>query len=37
VPQRCVRIVAGATARGKVVEVDGVRVENILRLARASG
>jgi uncharacterized protein len=36
VPRRCVRIVSGATSRGKVVEVDGVNVDNILRLARAS-
>jgi uncharacterized protein len=36
VPRRCVRVVSGATSRGKVVEVDGVNVENILRLARAS-
>ena len=37
VPRRCVRIVSGATSRGKVVEVDGVAVENIRRLARESG
>jgi uncharacterized protein (TIGR00251 family) len=36
VPRRCVRVVSGATSRGKVVEVAGVNVENILRLARAS-
>jgi uncharacterized protein (TIGR00251 family) len=36
VPRRCVRIVSGATSGGKVVEVDGVNVENIRRLARAS-
>ena len=36
VPRRSVRIVAGATSRGKVVEVDGVNVENIRRLARRS-
>ena len=36
VPRRCVRIVSGATSRGKVVEVGGVTVDNILRLARAS-
>ena len=29
-----VRIVSGATSRGKVVEVDGVSVENVARLAR---
>jgi uncharacterized protein (TIGR00251 family) len=37
VPRSCVRIVTGATSRGKVVEVDGVHVENIRRLARQSG
>jgi len=37
VPRRSVRIVAGETSRGKIVEVDGVDVENIRRLARASG
>jgi hypothetical protein len=31
-----VRIVTDATSRGKVVEVDGVDVENIRRLARES-
>ena len=31
-----VRIVSGATSRGKVVEVDGVDVENIGRLAHTS-
>jgi len=36
VPRRAVRIVAGATSRGKVVEVDGTDVENIRRLARES-
>lgn len=36
VPRRCVRIVAGTTTRGKVVEVDGTNVENIRRLARES-
>lgn len=36
VPRRCVRIVSGATSRGKVVEVDGANVENIRRLARES-
>ncbi len=37
VPRRAVRIVAGETSRGKVVEVDGVHVDNIRRLARESG
>jgi uncharacterized protein (TIGR00251 family) len=37
IPRRDVRIVAGASSRGKVVEVDGVSVENIRRLARESG
>jgi uncharacterized protein YggU (UPF0235/DUF167 family) len=32
VAKRDVRIVAGATSRRKVVEVDGVTVEQILRL-----
>jgi uncharacterized protein (TIGR00251 family) len=36
VPTRRVRIVSGTASRGKVVEVDGVHVENIRRLARAS-
>ncbi|MFN2565794.1 MAG: DUF167 domain-containing protein [Gemmatimonadaceae bacterium] len=36
VPRRSVRIVAGARSRGKVVEVDGVGVENIRWLARES-
>jgi uncharacterized protein len=36
IPRRSVRIVAGAASRGKVVEVDGVDVENIRRLARES-
>ncbi len=35
VPRRAVRVVGGATSRGKIVEVDGVAVENIRRLARA--
>jgi uncharacterized protein (TIGR00251 family) len=35
VPRRSVRVVSGATSRGKIVEVDGVDVENIRRLARA--
>ena len=34
VPRRCVQIVSGATSRGKIVEVSGVAVENIRRLAR---
>jgi uncharacterized protein (TIGR00251 family) len=34
VPKRAVRILAGASSRGKLVEVDGVNVENIRRLAR---
>jgi uncharacterized protein (TIGR00251 family) len=37
VPRRCLRIVSGATSRGKAVEVDGVTVENIRWLARESG
>ncbi len=37
VQRRDVRIVSGATWRGKIVEVDGANVENILRLARESG
>jgi uncharacterized protein (TIGR00251 family) len=37
VQRRHVRIVSGATSRGKIVEVDGASVENILRLARESG
>ncbi len=37
IARRAVRIVAGATSRGKIVEVDGVDVENIGRLARTSG
>jgi uncharacterized protein (TIGR00251 family) len=36
VPRHSVRIVSGATSRGKIVEVDGVNVENIRRLARRS-
>ena len=36
VPRRSIRIVSGATSRGKLVEVVGVSVENILRLARES-
>ena len=37
VARRAVRVVSGATSRGKVVEVDGVDVENMSRLARLSG
>jgi uncharacterized protein (TIGR00251 family) len=37
VSRHSVRIVSGATSRGKVVEVDGALVENIRRLARKSG
>jgi uncharacterized protein (TIGR00251 family) len=36
IPRHCVRIVSGVTSRGKVVEVDGVNVENIRWLARES-
>jgi len=36
-PRRAVRIAAGETSRGKMVEVDGVDVENIRRLAREFG
>jgi uncharacterized protein len=36
VARGAVRVVTGATSRGKVVEVDGVDVENIRRLARES-
>ena len=36
IPPTYVRIVAGESARGKVVEVDGVNVENIRRLAYQS-
>jgi uncharacterized protein len=36
IPRRDVRIVSGASSRGKVVEVDGASVENIQRLARES-
>jgi uncharacterized protein (TIGR00251 family) len=36
VPRRSVRLVSGEASRGKVVEVDGVTVENIRRLARPS-
>ncbi len=34
IPRTSVRIVSGASARGKIVEVDGVSVDNIRRLAR---
>jgi uncharacterized protein len=37
IARTAVRIIAGATSRGKIVEVDGVNVENIGRLARTSG
>ena len=37
IPRRGVRIVSGASSRSKVVEIDGVAVENIRRLARVSG
>jgi uncharacterized protein (TIGR00251 family) len=37
VSRASVRIVAGETSRSKLVEVNGVNVENIRRLARASG
>ena len=33
VARRAVRIVAGATGRSKVVDVDGVRAAQVLRLA----
>jgi uncharacterized protein len=36
VSRRCVRIVSGGISRGKIVEVDGVNLENIRRLARDS-
>jgi uncharacterized protein (TIGR00251 family) len=36
IPRAAVRIVSGATSRGKIVEVDGVSVENVGRLARTS-
>jgi uncharacterized protein (TIGR00251 family) len=36
VPRHSVRVISGATSRGKIVEVDGVNVENIRRLARRS-
>ena len=36
IARSAVRVVSGATSRGKVVEVDGVDVENIGRLARTS-
>ena len=37
IPRRGVSIVAGESSRSKVVEIDGVTVENIRRLARVSG
>jgi uncharacterized protein len=36
VSRRCVRVVAGASSRSKVVEIENVDVENVRRLARAS-
>ena len=36
IARTAVRIISGATSRGKVVEVDGVDVENVGRLARTS-
>lgn len=36
ISRSAIRIVSGATARGKIVEVDGVDVDNIRRLAPAS-
>jgi uncharacterized protein (TIGR00251 family) len=36
IARTAVRIISGATSRGKVVEVDGVNVENVVRLARTS-
>jgi uncharacterized protein (TIGR00251 family) len=33
VARRAVRVVAGASGRSKVVDVDGVRVAQVLRLA----
>jgi uncharacterized protein (TIGR00251 family) len=33
VPRRAVRVVAGATSRGKIVDVDGVHVDDVRRLA----
>ena len=37
VPRRAVRIVAGASSRAKIVEVDGVDVTRVTRLAGDSG
>lgn len=37
VPKRAVRIVAGESARSKIVEVAGVDVTRVTRLAHASG
>ena len=37
VPRRCVRVVAGAGSRSKLVEIEHADVENIRRLARVSG
>jgi uncharacterized protein len=37
VPRRYVHVVAGASSRSKVVEIEHGDVENIRRLARVSG
>ena len=37
VAKRAVRIVTGATARSKTIEVDGIGVEAVRRLAEDSG
>jgi uncharacterized protein (TIGR00251 family) len=37
VSRASVRVVAGATSRSKLVEIDGVSMKNIRRLARESG
>ena len=36
IARSAVRIIAGSTSRGKIVEVDGTNVENVGRLARTS-
>ena len=36
IARSAVRIIAGSTSRGKIVEVDGANVENVGRLARTS-
>src|SRR5687767_6180090 len=36
IARTAVRVISGAASRGKVVEVDGANVENVLRLARTS-